>query len=127
MTKAELVAKLEGAKELTSVVSIDLVIAALGMLDEPAPVKYSFGKITQSLADKIHSEIEQSLDYNSGDLVDKDTAEFEFSYNCREVELREVEIDLNAIMQHVSGVLETFIEDEDDEEGRLVDIDEAAE
>ena len=127
MTKAELVAKLEGAKELTSVVSIDLVIAALGMLDEPAPVKYSFGKITQSLADKIHSEIEQSLDYNSGDLVDKDTAEFEFSYNGREVELREVEIDLNAIMQHVSGVLETFIEDEDDEEGRLVDIDEAAE
>ena len=97
------------------------------MLDEPAPVKYSFGKITQSLADKIHSEIEQSLDYNSGDLVDKDTAEFEFSYNGREVELREVEIDLNAIMQHVSGVLETFIEDEDDEEGRLVDIDEAAE
>lgn len=115
MTKAELVAKLEGAKELTSVVSIDLVIAALGMLDEPAPVKYSFGKITQSLADKIHSEIEQSLDYNSRDLVDKDTAEFEFGYNGREVELREVEIDLNAIMQHVSGVLETFIEDEDDD------------
>ena len=127
MTKAELVAKLEGAKELTSVVSIDLVIAALGMLDEPAPVKYSFGKITQSLADKIHNEIEQSLDYNSGELVDKDTAEFEFGYSGREVELREVEIDLNAIMQHVSGVLETFIEDEDDEEGRLVDIDEAAE
>ena len=127
MTKAELVAKLEGAKELTSVVSIDLIITALGMLDEPAPVKYSFGKITQSLADKIHNEIEQSLDYNSGDLVDKDTAEFEFGYSGREVELREVEIDLNAIMQHVSGVLETFIEDEDDEEGRLVDIDEAAE
>ena len=97
MTKAELVAKLEGAKELTSVVSIDLVIAALGMLDEPAPVKYSFGKITQSLADKIHSEIEQCLDYNR-DLVDKETAEFEFGYNGREVELREVEIDLDAIM-----------------------------
>ena len=126
MTKAELVAKLEGAKELTSVVSIDLVIAALGMLDEPAPVKYSFGKITQSLADKIHSEIEQCLDYNR-DLVDKDTAEFEFGYNGREVELREVEIDSNAIMEHIYGVLEQFIEDEDDEEGRLVDIDEAAE
>ena len=119
MTKAELVAKLEGAKELTSVVSIDLVIAALGMLEEPKPTTKV---LTQSLADKIQSEIEQSLDYNSGDLVDKDTAEFEFSYGGREVELREVEIDLNAIMQHVSGVLEQFIEDEDDEEGTLTDI-----
>ncbi len=35
MTKNELIAKLEGAKEVTSVVSIDLMLAALGMLEEP--------------------------------------------------------------------------------------------
>jgi len=107
MTKAELVAKLEGAKELTSVVSIDLVIAALGMLEEPKPTTKV---LTQSLADKIFSEIEHSLDYNGSDLVNKDTAEFEFGYNGREVELREVEIDLDAIMQHVSGVFDRFID-----------------
>ena len=41
MKKSELIAKLEGAKEVTSVVSIDLVLAALGMLEarsrEPTP------------------------------------------------------------------------------------------
>ena len=124
MTKAELVARLEGAKELTSVVSIDLVIAALGMLDEPAPVKYSFGKITQSLADKIYSEIEHAFDFYGKDFVETETAEFSLGYDNR-IELDSVEINTNAIMQHVSGVLEQFIEDEDDEEeeeGTLTDI-----
>ena len=41
MKKSELIAKLEGAKELTSVVSIDLVLAALGMLEDEKPKGFS--------------------------------------------------------------------------------------
>ena len=43
MKKSELIAKLEGAKELTPVVSIDLVLAALGMLEPEVKVEKVFG------------------------------------------------------------------------------------
>ena len=49
MKKEELLAKLEVAKEVTSVVSIDLIISALNELEIP---KAKSG-ITQELADKI--------------------------------------------------------------------------
>ena len=58
------------------------------------------------------------------DFVETETAEFSLGYDNR-IELDSVEINTNAIMQHVSGVLEQFIEDEDDEEeeeGTLTDI-----
>ena len=125
MTKAELVARLEGAKELTSVVSIDLVIAALGMLEDPKPAtKVSNSFISEELAQEISGKIERALDLYGRDFVETETAEFSLGYDNR-IELDSVEINTNAIMQHVSGVLEQFIEDEDDEEeeeGTLTDI-----
>ena len=126
MTKAELVARLEGAKELTSVVSIDLVIAALGMLEDPKPAtKVSSRVISEVLAQEIMNLLEHALDYNGRSFVDTNTAEFSLGYDNR-IELDSVEINTNAIMEHVYGVLEQFIvderEDEEEEEGTLTDI-----
>jgi hypothetical protein len=110
MTKNELIAKLEGAKEVTSVVSIDLVLAALGMLEDPKPA--SKGPVfNEELIERLCEEIESTLDYNSGDLVDTDTAEFSISYDNR-VELERAEINVRDIMEHVGNkmmlVLEAF-------------------
>lgn len=125
MTKAELVARLEGAKELTSVVSIDLVIAALGMLEDPKPAtKVSNSFISEELAQEISGKIERALDLYGRDFVETETAEFSLGYDNR-IELDSVDIDTNAIMHHVSGVLEQFIIDEredEEEEGTLTDI-----
>ena len=109
MTKAETLAALKN--QMDSFYSLEQVIKIIEGI-EPAPAS---GVLTQSLADTLRLSIERSLDYNSGDLVNKDTAEFEFGYNGREVNLCDVEINVDAIMQHVSGVLEQFIEEEDDE------------
>jgi hypothetical protein len=127
MTKNELIAKLEGAKEVTSVVSIDLVLAALGMLEDPKPV--TKGPVfNDSLIERLCEEIESALDYNSGDLVDTDTAEFTLNYsNC--IELDRVEINVRDVMEHVEAkmqlVLEAFeseaADEEAEEEGTLRD------
>jgi hypothetical protein len=117
MTKNELIAKLEGAKEVTSVVSIDLVLAALGMLEEP---KANKGPVfNDELIERLCEEIESALDYNSGDLVDTDTAEFTLNYsNC--IELDRVEINVRDVMGHVEAkmqlVLEAFESEAADEE-----------
>lgn len=111
MTKAETLAALKN--QMDSFYSLEQVIKIIEGI-EPAPAS---GVLTQSLADKIHSEIERSLDYNGSDLVNKDTAEFEFGYNGREVNLCDVEINVDAIMLHVDGVLEQFIEEEDETAG----------
>ena len=128
MKKIELIAKLEGAKELTSVVSIDLVIAALGMLEPEVKVEKVFG-MSQELADEISSKIERCLDNNASDLVDTDSAEFSLNYsNC--IELDRVDLDVYTTMSHINACLEGFIveeEDEDEEQTieQLLDIDPA--
>jgi hypothetical protein len=107
MTKNELIAKLEGAKEVTSVVSIDLVLAALGMLEEPkANVVPVFN---DELIERLSEEIESALDYNSGDLVDLDTAEFSLGYDNR-VELERVEINVRDVMEHVTAKMQLVLE-----------------
>jgi hypothetical protein len=129
MTKNELIAKLEGAKEVTSVVSIDLVLAALGMLEDPKPV--SKGPVFDDLLiERLSEEIESALDYNCGDLFDTDTAEFSLNYN-NQIELERVEINVREVMEHVTAkmqlVLEAFEleaadeEAEAEEEGTLRD------
>ena len=129
MKKIELIAKLEGAKELTSVVSIDLVIAALGMLEPEVKVEKVFG-ITQELADEISAKIERCLDNNAGNLVDTDSASFSISYN-NTIELDEACIDVSETMEHVVAILDKFIEEEDEEDDeeqtieQLLDIDPA--
>jgi hypothetical protein len=109
MKKAELIAKLEGAKELTSVVSIDLVIAALGMLEDESPKAGSI--LTQEAAEEISDRIRRCLDFNSGDLVELNSAEFELGYDNR-VELSRVDIDVDCIMSHVDAIMDEYTFDE---------------
>ena len=114
MTKAELVAKLEGAKALTSVVSIDNVIALIQQLEAEVKVEKVFG-ITQDLADDIAKKIERCLDNNSCDLIDTDSVEFELSYDNR-IELSRADVNVYEIMEHVTACLEEFVNEEDEEE-----------
>jgi hypothetical protein len=114
MKKSELVAKLEVAKEVTSVVSIDLMLAALGMLEETKPTG-----ITQELADDICNKIERCLDYNSDDLVDKDNVTFSIGYG-NTIEIDDAQIDTYEVMKHISDVLDNFVIE--DEEEDLVDV-----
>ena len=114
MKKAELVAKLQGCKEYTNTVSIDFVLTALGMLEEP---KAKTG-LTQELAEEIADRIERTLDYNATDLVDKDDVTFNISYG-NVIEVDDASINVGETMEHIIACLDGFIvgEDEDDECG----------
>jgi hypothetical protein len=110
MKKEELVAKLEVAKEVTSVVSIDLMLAALGMLEETQP-KIKTG-LTQELADEIANRIERCLDRNCDDLVDKENITFEIVYG-NQLEVDEAQINVYETMEHITACLEEFVVEED--------------
>jgi hypothetical protein len=126
MKKSELIAKLEGAKELTPVVSIDLVLAALGMLEPEIKVEKVFG-MSQELAEEIASKIERCLDNNASDLVDTDSAEFSLNYS-NTIELDCAQIDVYETMSHINACLEEFVVEEEEEEAEeTTDTDEAYE
>jgi len=108
MKKETLVAKLQGCKEYTNTVSIDFVLAALGMLEEP---KAKSG-ITQELADEIANKIERTLDYNASDLVDKDNITFDLVYG-NQLEIDDAQIDVGETMEHITAVLDGFVVEED--------------
>jgi hypothetical protein len=108
MKKEELLAKLEVAKEVTSVVSIDLIISALNELE--LPIKTG---ITQELADEIANKIERTLDYNCDDLVCKDEITFEIAYG-NQIEVDEAQINVGETMEHITAVLDGFIIGEDE-------------
>jgi len=113
MKKIELIAKLEGAKELTSVVSIDLVLTALSMLEDEAPKGFSLkGSQFELLMDKIQESID-SIDRR--ELVDKDSAEFELDWN-NVVSLNDVSVDTDYIYNTIRESLEELIEEEDEDE-----------
>ena len=109
MKKEELIKKLEEVKSLTTVVSVDTMIELIKELNT--------GGITPELHDEIHNKIERVLDNNHDELVDLDSAEFELGYDNR-IELNRVSINISEIMDHISGVLDKYIveEDEDEEE-----------
>jgi len=109
MKKEELIAKLTGVKEYTNTVSIDFVLAALGMLEEPTT---KIG-LTQELADEIANKIESCLDNNSDDLVDLDSAEFELNYDNR-IELNRVDVNVSEIMEHVVAIIDDFVSEVED-------------
>jgi len=109
MKKAELVAQLEAAKALTSVVSIDNVIALIQQLETKTK-----GGLTQDLADEIANRIERSMDINSSDLVDCDSAEFELTYDNR-IELNRADVNVSEIMDHVTACLDEFVKEEEEE------------
>jgi gamma-glutamyl phosphate reductase len=112
MKKSELLAKLEIAKEVTSVVSIDLIISALNELELPTKTG-----ITQELADEIANRIELCLDRNADDLVDKENITFNIAY-YNQLQVDEAQIDVSETMEHITACLEEFVvgEDEDDDE-----------
>jgi hypothetical protein len=120
MKKEQLVAQLEAAKALTSVVSIDNVIALIQALDPEVRVEKVFG-ITEELAENIADRIERCLDYNSNSLIDFDSAEFELSYS-NEISLTSADVNVRDIMEHVTATLDEFITEED-EEGVITDVD----
>jgi hypothetical protein len=108
MKKEELLAKLEVAKEVTSVVSIDLIISALNELELPTKTG-----ITQELADEIANKIERTLDYNCDDLVCKDEITFEIVYG-NQIEVDEAQINVGETMDHITAILDEFVIEEDE-------------
>ena len=114
MKKADLIAQLEGAKALTSVVSIDNVIALIQQLDPEVRIEKVLG-MSQELAEQVAEKIERCLDYNSSSLVDYDSAEFELNYR-NEISLTSVDIDVRELMDHVTATLDSFIVEEDEPE-----------
>jgi hypothetical protein len=122
MKKSELIAKLEGGKELTSVVSIDVILTALRDLEPEIKVEKVFG-MSQELADEISSKIERCLDNNASELVDTDSASFSLNYN-NTIELDEACIDTYSTMEHINAVLEGFIVEEEEDEDEEVPTDE---
>ena len=124
MKKNELIAKLEGAKELTSVVSIDLVLTALGMLEDetPQPKGFSF---KPSQFEMLMDKIQQAVDnMDRRELVDRSSAEFELDWN-NTISLNDVEVDFDYVYNSIREELEELVEDEEEEteEGTLKDID----
>ena len=106
MKKENLIARLEGAKLMSSQVDIDKVIELIQALDEPQSKGPVFN---DELIERLSEEIESALDYNSGDLVDLDTAEFTLNYsNC--IELDRVEINVRDVMEHVTAKMQLVLE-----------------
>ena len=117
MKKAELVAQLEGAKALTSVVSIDNVIALIQQLEEGQAVKPEYS-ITAKLFDRIVDIVEDSLNnMRTGSAVDLSSAEFELDWNnC--ISLTDISLDTDYIYNEIREQLENAfdIDDADEEE-----------
>ena len=124
MKKESLVAQLEAAKALTSVVSIDNVIALIQQL-EPEQVESKTFLLNEESFDKVMDIVEKSVNsLRTRDIVDFDDAEFELNYN-NQVELTDVRVDTEYIINDIREALENIFEetaDEDGEEGTLTDI-----
>ena len=127
MKKESLVAQLEAAKALTSVVSIDNVIALIQQL-EPEQVENKTFLLNEESFDKVMDIVDNAVNnLRTRDLVDFDDAEFELNYN-NQVELTDVRVDTDNIINNIREALENIFEEtadedeEDGEEGTLTDI-----
>ena len=122
MKRTELVAQLEAAKALTSVVSIDNVIALIQGLEEEKPKGFSLkGSQFEMLMDKIQQAVDNM---DRRELVDRSSAEFELDWN-NTISLNDVEVDFDYVYNSIREELEELVEDEETEEGELYDIDPA--
>jgi hypothetical protein len=116
MKKAELVAQLEAAKALTSVVSIDNVIALIRELEETKIVTRTEFRLTNSMFDKIMDTVTDAVDdLRNTQIADVDSAEFELSYN-NQIELTNVDIDREVITDAIRSEIDRCFEVIDDEE-----------
>ena len=115
MKKAELVAQLEGAKALTSVVSIDNVIALIQQL-EAEQVAETESRMTAKLFTRVVDIVEESLNnMRSSEAVDLSSAEFELDWNnC--INLTDISLDTDYIYNEIREGLEFAIDIVDEEE-----------
>ena len=127
MKKESLVAQLEAAKALTSVVSIDNIVALIQQLEAEQVESKTF-LLNEESFDKVMGIVERAVNnLHTRDIVDFDDAEFELSYN-NVVELTDVRIDTDRIIDEIRESMENIFEettdedDEDGEEGTLTDI-----
>lgn len=127
MKKESLVAQLEAVKTLTSVVSIDNIIALIQKL-EPEQVESKSFLLNNESFDKVMDIVEKAVcNLDERALVDFDDAEFELDYN-NTVRLTDVRVDTDNIIDEIRSALENIFEetededDEDGEEGTLTDI-----
>jgi hypothetical protein len=107
MKKEQLIAQLEGAKVLSTQVDIDKVIALIQQLESEKK-----GGLTQRLADQIAGRIERTLDDNSDNFVDLDSAEFDLNFNNR-IELTSADVLVDDIMHNITDCLDEFVTEED--------------
>ena len=116
MKKESLVAQLEAAKALTSVVSIDNVIALIQQL-EPEQVESKTFLLNEKSFDKVMDIVDNAVNnLHTRDLVDFDDAEFELNYN-NQVELTDVRVDTDNIINNIREALENIFEETADEDG----------
>ena len=124
MKKAELVAQLEAAKALTSVVSIDNIVALIQQLEAEQVESKTF-LLNEESFDKVMNIVDRAVNnLDTSDVVDFDDAEFELNYN-NQIELTDVRIDTDRIIDEIRESMENIFEettDEDGEEGTLTDI-----
>lgn len=139
MKKAELVAQLEAAKALTSVVSIDNIVALIQQLEAEQVESKTF-LLNEESFDKVMNIVDRAVsNLDTSDVVDFDDAEFELNYN-NTVVLTDVRIDSDRIIDEIREAMENIFEetadedeaggmrncgewdDEDGEEGTLTDI-----
>ena len=120
MKKAELVAQLEGAKALTSVVSIDNVIALIQHLEEGQAVKPEYS-ITAKLFTRVVDIVEDSLNNMRNDsAVDLSSAEFELDWNnC--INLTDISLDTDYIYNEIREQLEFAFDIVDEEEEEAIE------
>lgn len=108
MTKAELVASLDGIKNMTSVVSIESMLAYLEAM-EPEVVEAP-AALPQELIEEILNRIERRLENESTNLVDLDSIELSLDYR-NQIEIDSAGIDVYSIMQEIQSVLDNINED----------------
>jgi pyruvate-formate lyase-activating enzyme len=114
MKKEEIIKKLETASEFAIMISIDKVIELIKQLESETKTT-----LTPQFANELSTRIERTLDFNSDNLVDKDSAEFELFVN--EVSLSRVNVDLESIMEHVNAIIDEYVERIDDREDLQVE------
>jgi hypothetical protein len=120
MKKAELVAQLEGAKALTSVVSIDNVIALIQQLEEGQAVKPEYS-ITAKLFTRVVDIVEDSLNNMRNDsAIDMGSAEFELDWNnC--ISLTDISLDTDYIYNEIREQLEFAFDIVDEEKEEAIE------
>ena len=114
MKKSELVAQLEAAKALTSVVSIDNIVALIQQLEAEVEIRLVESKtflLNEESFDKVMNIVDRAVNnLDSRDIVDFDDAEFELSYN-NVVQLTDVRIDTDRIIDEIRESMENIFEE----------------